>query len=116
MKFILLYSSVIFNVLTNVGFNLSAIHENEPVKRWGYFAGGLVFGLINSYLFTECLRAKVPLQTASAIFFSLTIIGLFLFGHFYFKETITPLGMVGAVLIIIGVIIVSTNSEIKIGS
>lgn len=108
MKYIYLYSSIIFNVLTNVGFNLSAINESVPAKRWGYFAGGLVFGLLNSYFFTECLK-EIPLQVASAIFFSLTIIGLFLAAYFGFGEKITLMRFVGAVVIIVGVVIVSMN-------
>lgn len=68
MKYIFLYSSIIFNILTNVGFNLSAINDGVPLKKWGYLALGLLFGLINSVLFTECLK-EIPLQVASAIFF-----------------------------------------------
>ena len=108
MKFVYLYTSIIFNVLTNVGFNLSALNENSPVKRWSFFLGGLVFGLINSFLFTECLK-EISLQVASAIFFSLTILGLFLAAHFLFKESVTPLRLVGAVFIIVGVVIVSMS-------
>jgi multidrug transporter EmrE-like cation transporter len=108
MKYILLYSSILFNVLTNVGFKLSSLNEDNPTKKWGFFLGGLVFGLINSILFTECLK-YISLQIASAIFFSLTIIGLFLFSHFYFGETMSLKGMIGSSFIIIGVILVSMN-------
>ena len=77
MKYVLLYIAIIANILTNVGFNFSAIYDKEPVKKWGFLAIGLVFGLINSVLFTEALKT-VPLHVASAVFFSITIIGLFL--------------------------------------
>ena len=113
MKYILLYSSVIFNVLTNVGFKFSSLNEANPSKKWGFFAGGLVFGLINSYLFTEALQ-KVSLQTASAIFFSLTIIGLFLVDHFYFGTSINTKGLLGGALIIAGVVLVSMNESAPI--
>lgn len=106
MKYILLYSSIIANVLTNVGFNLSAINDKTPVKKWGYLAGGLVFGLINSVLFTECLK-YIPLHVASAIFFSVTILGLFLVAHFGFGEKVSYTQMVGVGVIIVGVIMVS---------
>jgi multidrug transporter EmrE-like cation transporter len=108
MKFVYLYSSIIFNVLTNVGFNLSALNDKLPVKKWGYFAGGLFFGLLNSILFTESLK-EIPLSVASAIFFSITIIGLFLAAHFGFGEKISMMRLVGAGFIIAGVIIVSFN-------
>ena len=106
MKYVFLYSSIVFNVLTNVGFNLSALNESNPTKRWTFFFGGLIFGLINSYLFTECLK-EISLQVASAIFFSLTIIGLFIAAHYMFHEPVSPMRMFGAVIIIAGVIIVS---------
>ena len=101
-----LYASIIFNVLTNVGFKISALNEGVPTKKWSFFSGALVFGLINSYLFTECLK-DISLQVASAIFFSLTIVGLFLASHFMFKEAITTWKLVGGAFIIIGVVIMS---------
>ncbi len=108
MKFFYLYSSIFFNVLTNVGFNLSAINDANPTKKWGYFAGGLVFGLINSYLFAECLR-EISLQVASAIYFSLTIIGLFIAAYYFFGESISPMRLIGTAMIIGGVVMVSIN-------
>lgn len=108
MKYFFLYSSIFFNVLTNVGFNLSALNEASPVKKWGYFAGGLVFGLINSYLFMECLR-EIPLQVASAIYFSLTIVGLFIAAHYFFGESVSLMRLGGTALIIGGVVMVSIN-------
>ncbi len=106
MKYILLYSSIIANILTNVGFNLSALNDATPAKKWGYFSGGLVFGLINSLLFTECLK-YIPLQVASAIFFSLTIVGLSLAAHFVFGEDVSVRQIIGTIVIIAGVILVS---------
>jgi small multidrug resistance pump len=108
MKFVYLYSSIIFNILTNIGFNLSALNDKLPVKKWSYFAGGLVFGLLNSYFFTESLK-EIPLAVASAIFFSLTIIGLFIAAHFGFGEKIGMMKLVGTGFIIAGVVIVSLN-------
>ena len=106
MKYILLYSSIIANILTNVGFNLSAINDKTPAKKWGYLAGGLVFGLINSVLFAECLKF-IPLHVASAIFFSVTIVGLFLAAHFGFGEPVSYKQLAGVAVIIAGVILVS---------
>lgn len=108
MKYIMLYGSIIFNVLTNVGFNLAAINDANPVKKWAWFAIGLVFGLLNSYFFMESLK-KIPLATASAIFFSLTIVGLFLAAHFGFGEKVSLMKFIGTGVIITGVIIVSLS-------
>ena len=106
MKEILLYGSIIFNVLTNVSFKYSALNDAIPTKKWGFLALGLVFGLINSVLFTEALKT-IPMQVASAIFFSLTIVGLFLVSHFYFNEPVTTLRIAGIFTITSGVIMVS---------
>lgn len=108
MKFFYLYSSIFFNVLTNVGFNLSALNDANPKKKWGYMGIGLVFGLINSVLFAEALK-DISLQVASAIYFSLTIIGLFIAAYYFFGESISPMRLIGTALIIGGVIMVSIN-------
>lgn len=105
MYHIYLYTSILFNVFTNVGFNLAAINDANPVKKWGFFAGGLVFGLLNSFLFMEALKG-IPLQVASAIYFSLTIVGLFLAAYFGFNEEVTTMRMIGIFVIIAGVIMV----------
>jgi multidrug transporter EmrE-like cation transporter len=108
MKYVLLFSAIIANILTNVGFNFSALNDSVPLKKWGYLAIGLVFGLINSVLFTESLK-QIPLGVASAIFFSLTILGLYLVAHFYFGEEVTPYRILGGVFITIGVVIISVK-------
>jgi multidrug transporter EmrE-like cation transporter len=106
MKYILLYSAIAANLLTNVCFNFSALYDAVPVKKWGFLALGLVFGLINSILFTEALKT-VPLHIAGAVFFSITIIGLFLVSHFYFHEPVTVRQVTGVFVIIAGVVMVS---------
>jgi len=106
MKYILISSAILANILTNVGFNFSAIYDKEPMKKWGFLTLGLVFGLINSILFTESLK-QIPLGLASAIFFSLTIVGLYLVAHFYFNEPVTPLRVAGVLMITGGVVMVS---------
>src|SRR5688572_11383716 len=108
MKYVLLFSAIIANILTNVGFNFSALNDSVPLKKWGFLAIGLVFGLINSVLFTESLK-QIPLGVASAIFFSVTIVGLYLVAHFYFGEEVTPYRILGGVFITIGVILISVK-------
>jgi multidrug transporter EmrE-like cation transporter len=105
MQYIILFAAVVFNVLTNVGFKFSAMNEKWPVKFWSYFAIGLVFGLINSYLFTESLKS-IPLGIVSAVFFSLTIIGLTLAGHFMFGEKFSATTFIGGAFILVGVVII----------
>ncbi len=108
MKIILITTAIIANVLTNIGFKYSAVHEAVPMKKWSWLAIGLVFGLINSVLFTESLR-YISLQVASTIFFALTIVGLYLVSVFWFNEPVTTLRLAGAAVITIGVIMMSVK-------
>jgi multidrug transporter EmrE-like cation transporter len=108
MKELLLTGAIISNVLTNIGFKYSALNEAVPAKKWGHLALGLVFGLINSVLFAETLRF-MSLQVASTLFFSLTIVGLYLVSVFWFNETVTLLRLAGAVVVIIGVVMMSVK-------
>ncbi len=110
MKFVYLYSALIANILTNVGFKMSALNNDTPSKKWGYLAIGLVFGLINSVLFTESLRF-IRFGEASAIFFALTVIGLYGTAYFVFHESVNPIGLVGVVLITAGVLIISYSMQ-----
>jgi len=113
MKFVYLYSALVANILTNIGFKMSALNDGIPVKKWGYLAIGLIFGLINSVLFTESLRF-VNFGEASAVFFALTVIGLYGSSYFIFHEPVSSLGLVGVVLITTGVIIISYSmSKVK---
>jgi multidrug transporter EmrE-like cation transporter len=105
MQYFILISAVVFNVLTNVGFKYSALHEKEPFKFWLYFAIALIFGLINSYLFTESLKS-IPLGIVSAVFFALTIIGLTAVGHYMFNEEFTTTTFIGGAFILVGVVII----------
>ncbi|GEM_PF-825523 len=106
MKILLITGAILANVLTNIGFKYSAIYDLVPTKKWGYLGIGLVFGLINSVLFTESLRF-ISLQVASTVFFALTIVGLYGVSVFWFDEPVTMLRLAGGCVIIIGVIMIS---------
>jgi len=103
---LLISGAIIANVLTNIGFKYSAINDAIPAKKWGYLAVGLVFGLINSVLFAESLKF-ISLQVASTVFFSLTIVGLYAVAVFWFNEPVTMLKLAGALVVTIGVIMMS---------
>ena len=108
MNNIWLWTAILFNVLTNVGFKYAALVEGNPVKKWSYFTIGLVFGFLNSICFTEALKT-IPLNTASAVFFSLTIVGLFLVSYLVFNEGINWLRVTGTFVICAGVVMVNIS-------
>lgn len=101
-----LWLSIIFNILTNVGFKYAAMVESDAKKKWTLFSGALVFGLLNSVCFTEALK-DLPLNIASAVFFALTIVGLTMIAYFIFDEGMSALHLGGILVIIAGVIMVN---------
>lgn len=104
----MLWLAILFNVLTNVGFNYASKVDVKLPKYWIIFIGSLVFGLLNSFCFTECLRT-IPLNIASAVFFSLTVVGLCLMSYFWFHEAINWKQAVGIFVIISGVVMVNAS-------
>jgi multidrug transporter EmrE-like cation transporter len=104
----MLWLAILFNVLTNIGFKYTSMVEKNPTKYWITFIISLVFGLLNSYCFTEALK-NTPLNIASAIFFSVTIIGLCLVSYFWFQEPINFKQTLGIFIIIAGVLVVNAN-------
>ncbi|MFN8277753.1 MAG: SMR family transporter [Chitinophagales bacterium] len=106
MGYLLLYASIFFNIITNVCFNLAAIHSEEKWKSKAFFIGGLACGLMNSFQFMQALKT-IPLGVASPIYFSLTIVGLFLTSYFLFHETITMMQVGGVLVICVGVVMVN---------
>lgn len=103
-----IWLAIIFNVLTNIGFKYASLAEGNPSKKWLLFSGGLVFGLLNSVCFTEALKT-VSLNTASAVFFSLTIIGLCLVSFFWFHEAMNWKQVTGTFVIIAGVLLINAG-------
>lgn len=104
----MLWLAIIFNILTNVGFKYAALAEKTPSKYWVIFAISLVFGFLNSICFTESLKT-VPLNIASAVFFSVTVIGLCLMSFFWFQEAINWKQTLGIFVIIAGVVLVNAG-------
>lgn len=101
-----IWLAIIFNVMTNVGFKYAALVDANASKKWMLFSGALIFGLLNSVCFTEALKT-IPLNIASSVFFSLTIVGLFLVSYFVFNENLSWLHIAGNLVIIAGVIMVN---------
>lgn len=106
MPYVLLFSSIFFNIITNVFFNLSALNDASFFKKKAYFIAGLACGLLNSFQFTQALR-NIPLQIASPIYFALTIVGLFLSSYFFFNEGISAMRVAGVLVICVGVVMVN---------
>lgn len=106
LKSFMLWLAIFFNILTNIGFKYASLVTGNPIKKNSIFIGSLVFGLLNSICFTEALKT-IPLNTASALFFSLTIVGLFLVAHFLFHDEMNWKHISGTFMIIAGVVLIN---------
>jgi len=104
----ILVTASVFNVLTNIGFKFSELNKDTPARAYLYFAIALLFGLVNSVLFTYALR-YITLGVSSIIFFSITIIGLVAAGILYFGEKLSITTYIGTALILIGMVIIFWN-------
>lgn len=104
----MLWLAILFNVLTNIGFKYASMVEKNPKKYGVTLFISLIFGLLNSICFTESLK-QLPLNIASAVFFSITIIGLCLVSYFWFHETTNWKQFLGIFIILIGVVLVNYN-------
>lgn len=104
----MLWLAILFNVLTNIGFKYASMVEKNPKKYWIILSVSLIFGFLNSVCFTESLK-QIPLNIASAVFFSITIIGLCLVSYFWFKELTNWKQMAGIFVIVAGVVMVNSN-------
>lgn len=106
----MLWMAILFNVLTNIGFNYASKVDTKLPKYWMLFIGSLVFGFLNSYCFTESLRS-IPLNVACAIFFSVTIVGMCAVSYFLFHETMNWKQTLGIFVIVAGVILVNAGDK-----
>ncbi len=104
----MLWLAIFFNIITNIGFKYASMAEKNPVKYWTILFASLIFGFLNSVCFTEALKT-ISLNTGSAIFFSLTIVGLFLVSYFWFHEAMNWKHITGTFVIIAGVILINAG-------
>lgn len=104
----MLWLAILFNVITNIGFKYASMVEKNPFKYWMIMIASLVFGFLNSVCFTEALKT-ISLNTGSAVFFSVTIIGLFFMSYFWFHEAMNWKHVTGTFAIIAGIILINAG-------
>ena len=100
------WSGLFFNILTNVGFKYGALVTDNNTKKMTIFCISLIFGLLNSYCFMEALKT-IPLNKASAVFFSLTLVGMTLASYYIFHENLSWMRITGILVIIAGVVMIN---------
>jgi len=99
-------ANLIFNVVANAGFKMSADSSNFRGFLFWQVVGNLA-GLVTVLTLTALLRYW-PLNIAFPVTTGLMIIGVQVFAsRWLFGETISPMRWFGTVLIVIGVVFVS---------
>lgn len=114
MAWLFLFGAITGNVLGNTfvrtasaqGGGLAAMYLSIP------FLLGLAFFGLNVVSYAKALQA-IPLSVAYPVLVGASITGVALIAAFVFKESVTPLRLLGMALIIAGAVFVSLSSPIK---
>ena len=105
MKHIYLFLSVAFNVASYLLYK--SISNKESNAIWFMiFALGLILGGINVLFFTKALR-DIQLSIAYPVFSGGCIFFMMVLSHAIFGEKITVINMVGALVIAVGIALMS---------
>jgi multidrug transporter EmrE-like cation transporter len=101
VRYALLALAVAFNVGSYVLFKY--ISAKPHGLAWaGLFACGLAFGAINVFLFTTALR-ELKLAIAYPVFSGASITAIVLLSAWLFDESVTRTNFAGAVLVALGI-------------
>ena len=105
MKYIYLFLSVAFNVASYLLYK-SIAHKETSILWVTLFGLGLILGVINVLLFTKSLR-EITLSVAYPVFSGACIFLMVILSHIIFGERISPVNMAGALVIVLGIALMS---------
>jgi multidrug transporter EmrE-like cation transporter len=106
MRHLYLYLSIAFNVVSYLLYK--SISNKESTILWFIlFAFGLILGGINVLYFTKALR-DIKLSIAYPVFSGACIFLIVILSHLIFGEKITVINMVGALIIFVGIVLMSS--------
>jgi multidrug transporter EmrE-like cation transporter len=105
MRHVYLFLSVAFNVASYLLYK--DIAKKEVDILWVIiFSLGLILGGINILFFTKALR-EIALSIAYPVFSGACIFSMVVLSHFIFGEKISVTNMVGALVIVLGIALMS---------
>ena len=105
MKYLFLTFAVLFNVSAYIIFK--TISEKPNNLNWFIiFSIGLILGAINTFLFTKSLK-EINLSIAYPVFSAASISLVILISVFIFNEKLNFVNIIGAFVIIIGIILLT---------
>ena len=105
MKYVFLSLAVLFNVSAYIIFKTISGKQNN-LNWFIVFSIGLILGAINTYLFTKALK-EINLGVAYPIFSAASITLIMLVSVFIFNERINLINLIGAFIIIIGIVLLT---------
>ncbi len=105
MKYIFLIFAVLFNVSAYIIFKSLSGKAND-LQWFVIFSVGLLFGAINTFLFTKSLK-EINLGIAYPVFSAASISLIILISVFVFNEKVTFINIVGFLVILIGIILLT---------
>ena len=102
---ILLASNVLFQVIGNSGFKLSAT-SGDARGFWTWQVVGNLAGLASVITITILLRF-LPLSVVFPVTTGLTVIGIqVVAAGFLFRETVSPVQWLGTLLVVVGIALI----------
>jgi len=105
MKYIYLFLSIAFNVASYLLYK-SISNKQGGIFWFIIFASGLILGGINVLFFTKALK-DIELSIAYPVFSGACIFFMVLLSHVIFGERISVVNMVGAVVVVVGIALMS---------
>jgi small multidrug resistance pump len=105
MKYLFLSLAVLFNVSAYIIFKTISAKPNN-LNWFIIFSIGLVFGAINTFLFTKSLK-ELNLGIAYPIFSAASITLVLLISAFIFNEKFSPINIIGAFIVILGIVLLT---------
>ena len=105
MKYLFLTFAVLFNVSAYIIFKTISGKPNN-LNWFIIFSIGLILGAINTFLFTKSLK-EINLSIAYPVFSAASISLVILISVFIFNEKLNFVNIIGAFVIIIGIILLT---------
>ena len=105
---VFLATNVLFQVIGNSGFKLSA-SSGDARGFWTWQVIGNLAGLASVITITALLRF-LPLSVVFPVTTGLTVIGIQVFAAgFLFRESITPVQWLGTLLVVVGISLIGSQ-------
>jgi len=105
MKYLYLFLSVAFNIASYLLYK--SIADKQKGILWSaIFTAGLILGVVNVYFFTKSLK-DINLSIAYPVFSGACILLMIASSSLIFGEKLSVVNIAGAVVIIIGIALMS---------